>query len=91
MGGCFLRLGFEPQKGVGGCRSCDAGSGRAKGVRRAPCLLAMPSPPGLLAGHSPGRLLSILKSMCTSTSLNIKSTFQSPVITYYVLIASPAL
>lgn len=30
-------------------------------------------------------------SECTSTSLNFKSTFQSPIITNYVLIASPAL
>lgn len=61
MGGCFLRLGFEPQKGVGGCRSCDTGSGRAEGVQRTQCLLALLSPPGLPAGRSPGRLLSVLK------------------------------
>lgn len=61
MGGCFLRLGFELQKGVGGCRSCDAGSGRAGGVQRARCLLALLSPPGLPADWSPGRLLSFLK------------------------------
>lgn len=79
MGGCCPGLGCEPQEGVGGCRSWESW-----GVQW--LLLALLGPLDL---PQTGALADC--SECTSTSLNFKSTFQSPVITYCVLIASPAI
>lgn len=55
-------------------------------MQRAQCLPAPLSLPGLPADQSPGQAAQHFENL----SFNIKSTFQSPVITYYILIASPA-
>lgn len=67
--------GSEPQKGAGGCGSCV--TVRFWEERGVMC------PASTAAAQW-------FKIKCTRMNLSITSVFQSPVVAYYVLIASPA-
>lgn len=72
---CLGQVFSHLQEGAGSCRVCGDGSQWAR------CWPAAASPLALPVDWSPGRLFSILEPECTSTTLNIKSTPQSPITT----------